>query len=99
MAWERQSVGASKRGVSTLPRSDAPTLHTSFHRRHLLPLGDFLFGQRRALSKEGDPFEQVHRPIELRVVRAGHTRAIFFIQTLDATRRALKYDIALFFLR
>src|SRR2546422_7848875 len=99
MAWERQSVGASKRGVSTLTRSDAPTPHTSFNGCHLLPLGDFFLGQWCALSKEGDPFEQVHRPIKLRIVRASHSQAILFIQTLDATRRALKNDIALLFVR
>src|SRR2546430_9282142 len=81
-----RGVGASERQsvrVFTLPRSDAPTLTRSFSRRHFLALGDFLLGQWRALSKEGDPFEQVHRPIELRVVSAGHAWAIFFIQTFD----------------
>ena len=39
-----------------------------------------LFARRGALGEEGDAFEQVHGPVELRVMDAQHSLALLIVE-------------------
>src|SRR6266404_2648735 len=54
--------------------------------RDLFSLCHFLFRYWRTFSEESDAFEQIHGPLELRIMGINHPFAILFVKTLDAAR-------------
>ena len=56
-----------------------------------------LFRGRQPLAVKRDSFQQIHRSIELHIVRVANPFLIFRIKRFNAAHRALQENIALLF--